>query len=430
MGVVKMNANLQQAAKTRGAEVVKLRETDGWRRGKPMEDPEKQKRWGFITAKPSEYLVHVRRGRVLLKSSGQGATCFKWPNDAVAIVPTSIQQLVFSADQVTAEKVGVEVVGLAVYRIADPLLAYRVLNFSYPERAQEKLEETLTSMFIGATRRLVANLSVEDCLQKRKSALAEELLREVAPVVGGTGRPDDATEQGWGIVLDTIEIQEVRVLSDKVFASMQAPYRTALEQKTSEAKIKSDAAVREQREEANLRALELTRKQKDAELSARRAIEERTMETEAALRAQKASFDAREAEERTEVAIRKRELVAKEIEAELASFESDRVAREKRAELARAEALLELELRRSRAEVLLAEGRVDAEVALAMAEAEARRAEAVARVEIAKNMPALAAAIGSRIGEVKIAQYGGSENPFAALLGGLTAILDMARAKE
>ncbi len=425
-----MNANLQQAAKTRGAEVVKLRETDGWRRGKPMEDPEKQKRWGFITAKPSEYLVHVRRGRVLLKSSGQGATCFKWPNDAVAIVPTSIQQLVFSADQVTAEKVGVEVVGLAVYRIADPLLAYRVLNFSYPERAQEKLEETLTSMFIGATRRLVANLSVEDCLQKRKSALAEELLREVAPVVGGTGRPDDATEQGWGIVLDTIEIQEVRVLSDKVFASMQAPYRTALEQKTSEAKIKSDAAVREQREEANLRALELTRKQKDAELSARRAIEERTMETEAALRAQKASFDAREAEERTEVAIRKRELVAKEIEAELASFESDRVAREKRAELARAEALLELELRRSRAEVLLAEGRVDAEVALAMAEAEARRAEAVARVEIAKNMPALAAAIGSRIGEVKIAQYGGSENPFAALLGGLTAILDMARAKE
>src|SRR5262245_40373008 len=114
------------------------RETDGtWRAGKPVEDPDKTKRWGRVTAKPAEYLVHVRRGVVLEKSSGQGATCWKWPADAVAIVPTSLQRLSFVADQVTREKVGVQVVGLAVYRIADPLIAYRVLNFSFPERAQE-----------------------------------------------------------------------------------------------------------------------------------------------------------------------------------------------------------------------------------------------------------------------------------------------------
>jgi flotillin len=111
-------------------------ETSGWRAGKPVEDPEKIKPWGLISAKPSEYLVHVRNGKVLHASSGQGASCFKWPRDAVAIVPTSLQQLRFHADQVTLERVGVEVTGLAVYRIADPLLAYRVLNFSYPERAQ------------------------------------------------------------------------------------------------------------------------------------------------------------------------------------------------------------------------------------------------------------------------------------------------------
>jgi flotillin len=185
----------------------------GWRAGKPEEDPAKLKPWGFVTAKPSEYLVHVRGGRLLGRSSGQGATCFKFPWDAVAVVPTSLQRVSFQADQVTAEKVGVEVVGLAVYRIAEPLLAYRVLNFSYPERAQEKLEETLAAMFVGAARRLIANLPLEDCLQKRKSALAAELLREIAPVVGGKGSPADSTAQGWGVVIDTIEIQEVRVLS-------------------------------------------------------------------------------------------------------------------------------------------------------------------------------------------------------------------------
>lgn len=397
------------------AEVVKVRETEGWRRGKPIEDPEKLKRWGYITAKPSEYLVHVRGGKVLMKSSGQGATCFKWPSDAVSIVPTSIQQLMFKADQVTAEKVGVEVVGLAVYRIAEPLLAYRVLNFSYPERAQEKLEVTLTQMFVGATRRLVANLSIEDCLQKRKSALAEELLREIAPVVGGIGRPDDATEQGWGVVIDTIEIQEVRVLSEKVFASMQAPYRTALDRRAREAKALADMGVAEADAKDKLRLIELAAKRKEAELAA-----------EGEVRARRALLEAREAEEKTAAAIKQTELEAMESAAELAAFESERAALEKRAEISRAEALLDDELRRVKVETARVEGAAQAEIALAMAVAQARRAEAEARMEIAKNLPALAAAIGSRIGEVKIAQYGGAgdTHPFSMMLGGINAVLE------
>jgi regulator of protease activity HflC (stomatin/prohibitin superfamily) len=205
---------------------VRPREELGWRQGRPVEDPNKTKKWGFVTAKPSEFLVHCRSGAVL-PGSGQGATCFKWPWDSVSVVPTSFQRLRFVADQVTSEKVGVQVTGIAVYRIAQPQLAFRVLNFSYPERAQEKLERTMTEMLMGATRRLVANLTVEECLQKRKAALADELVAEIAPVVGGTGRPEDHTDQGWGVVLDTVEIQEVRVLSETVFAAMQEPFRAS-----------------------------------------------------------------------------------------------------------------------------------------------------------------------------------------------------------
>src|SRR4051794_29403890 len=67
----------------------------GWRAGKPEEDPEKMKKWGLITARPSEFLIHMRRGRVR-EVSGQGASCFKFPGDAVAIVPTSVQRLQFT----------------------------------------------------------------------------------------------------------------------------------------------------------------------------------------------------------------------------------------------------------------------------------------------------------------------------------------------
>src|SRR5262249_9470579 len=69
----------------------------GWRSGKPLEDPEKLKRWGWIGAKPSEYLVCTRRGEIDRKRSGQGVRIFKWPWNNIAIVPTTLQRIEFVA---------------------------------------------------------------------------------------------------------------------------------------------------------------------------------------------------------------------------------------------------------------------------------------------------------------------------------------------
>jgi len=424
-------------------------ETTGWRQGRPVEDPEKTKRWGFVTAKPSEYLVHVRRGKVRHKSSGQGATCFKWPWDAVAVVPTSFQRLMFRADQVTLEKVGVEIVGLAVYRIAEPLIAYRVLNFSFPERAQVKLEEALTGMFVGATRRLVANLSVEDCLQKRKSALAQELLREVSPVVGGEGGLDDFTTKGWGIVIDTIEIQEVRVLSEAVFAAMQAPFRAELERsarqaraqaekdiatreadlarQVEEARIQSELSVRERKEELDRMASDAKKAQALREAAAKREVEEAKLLADAQLREQAQEIARREAEARTRDAVLAHERTIAEARAELEAHEIRAQALAKRAEIVRVQVASDVERRKAQAEVQLVEANAQAEGALAQARAERERAEAQARVLTAENLPKLAAAVGQKFGEVKVTQLGSSDNPFGSIAQAVASVVELAK---
>lgn len=370
-----------------------------WRAHRPAEDPDKLKRWGIITAKPSEYLVHVRRGRVLERSSGQGASCFKWPWDAVAVVPTSIQRLAFSADQVTTEKVGVEVKGLAVYRITDPLLAYRLLNFSFPERAQEKLEETLTGMFIGATRRLVANLSVEDCLTKRKSALAEELLREVAPVVGGRGRPDDPTQQGWGVVIDTIEVQEVRILSERVFRDLQAPYRSAIEEK---AKLAEERARRTLAEQA---------------IEAERVLDHRRHE------AAQAELEADAAHE-----MKRAELEAKKAEAWIAASATEAKRREVEAAAERERAQAAAELRRIAAEAEREAGELTLELERKQAELVRVRLEAEARLKAMERLPDLAAAMGQRIESVRIQQLGDGHDPTLGLAQTVSAIRQVVKA--
>lgn len=245
----------------------------------------KDQTWGRVRARPNEYLVVLRRGRVVRQ--GPGASAFVWPSDSWAAIPTSIQRVSFSADQITAEKVGVEVRGVAVFRVAEPLLAFRVLEFD-DARGAQSVGEILRDMFIGAARRLVANMTVEDCLTKRKEHIATELLREVSPVVSGDGRATDTTDRGWGIVLDTIEIQDVKILSETVFANLQAPYRAELETKARQSMVGRDEAVHHTEVEAkkamHTAQRELERQQADAEEASRLrsvAVEERVAAAEA-----------------------------------------------------------------------------------------------------------------------------------------------------
>lgn len=265
------------------------RYAEGWRRGKPEEDPEKTKRWGWISAKPSEFLLRMRGGQVA--AAGQGATVFKWPWDSIAIVPTTVQRLHFVADQITQEKVGVKVTGIAVYRVAEPLIAARMLNFSFPERAQEKLAEMMEEMCVGASRRLIANLSIEQVLTRRKDALARELVREIAPVVSGEGRMEDVTDRGWGVVVDTIEIQDVRVMSAQVFTNMQARFRVQQEQVAREAELAKQRALQ----------ADETRTQREVELlriAATTELRQKKQESEESARLEKISSDAKVEEAR------------------------------------------------------------------------------------------------------------------------------------
>jgi hypothetical protein len=237
-------------------------------------------------------------GRVV--RSGHGLSIFKWPSDSVTIVSTAIRKLSFRADQVTREKAGVDVTGLAVYRIVEPLLAFRMLDGDVGG-----LGEILRDMFIGATRRIVASLTLDECITHRKERVAEALMSEIAPVLAGAGRPEDGTDAGWGVVLDTIEIQDVRVLSAEVFARLQAPFRE---------KIALDALRAEQEVARARERFELDRTAADAQLH------EQRVHAELALRRQSAEAE------------RERVAIELDVKRSIATVEADVVRMQREAE--------------------------------------------------------------------------------------------------
>jgi hypothetical protein len=310
--------------------------------------------WGLVAAAPHEFLVQLRSGEVV--RAQQGGSCFKRPGDTVALVDTSIQRLMFTADQVTREKTGVQVTGLAVWRVVEPLLAWRMLNLEKPGVCGEILEE----MLLGATRRLVANLTLEECLTRRKDALATELLREIAPVLGGSGRADDGADRGWGIALDTLEIQDVRVLSEEVFSRLQAPYREALELAAVRAR---DEVAREQallRHEAfqveeQRRRLRMEVEEARLEAERQRAVAQEQHAADLAARQQTARIERERGLKTHELDLATRQLLARR-EHDLKKAEADRAMA-----IAEAENGVQVARLTAEAERLLGEARADLE---------------------------------------------------------------------
>lgn len=442
----------------------------GWRRGKPVEDPEKTKRWGFVTAKPSEYLIHMRRGRILRRSTGQGGSCLKWPWDSVAIIPTSINRMQFTTDQVTLEKVGVQVTGLAVYRIVEPEITFRMLNFSFSERATEKLADILREMFVGATRRHVANLTVEQVITRRKDAIAAELMAELAPLMRGHGQSEDSTAMGWGVILDTVEIQDVRVLSDSVFRDMQAEFRAklALRARTAEldheqevaareaasaraieeAKLSSENATRQLRAQTETRSteIELSEESRREALRARvrqEALVRGQQERAAELRLHAELEDQRAAQdEEARLAALAREQRVAQAERELIDTRHDNRMRELEAETALDQTKMRIEAEQREAESLAQEviRRRDLELRRATGEVQAVMARDQRAVEntisddrirmalVEQALPAMAQAFAQQFGEVRFTQFGGDANDPATMVArALGQVFEMAQ---
>jgi hypothetical protein len=236
------------------------------------DDPRLKKKWGFISALPSEYLIHYRNGKFSEKTSGQGAGCFKWFTDNVFIIPTSLKEIVFEANQLTNDNVDVRIRGMAVYRINDPLKIYGLINFSNRQSAEEKLARMIGDMCRSTTKWLVANMKVDECIRKRKEDIADALKAEASRVVGNE-------QNGWGVEIATIDIQDVYIQDAEIFHALQMMFKADKVRESKLAQMEMERTVEMKTLEKDL---ELSEYRKNTELNKARIdaeVQKQKMET-------------------------------------------------------------------------------------------------------------------------------------------------------
>jgi regulator of protease activity HflC (stomatin/prohibitin superfamily) len=155
--------------------------------------------------------------------------------DRFYLIPSSAQSLSFSADQITCENQGVEVAGFAVWKIDDPQKASSNFDFSHSASALVAIGESLRNVVESAIRHQVANMTIEDVLRKRGSIILQ-LKKELSYMAGQ-----------WGLLIETVEIRNVRVLSEQLFKHMQAPFRDKLRLESEVSAIETEQLLVEKR---------------------------------------------------------------------------------------------------------------------------------------------------------------------------------------
>lgn len=223
------------------------------------------KSWGWVSARPSEYLIVFRGGKVDAAACGQGGRFWKWPSDSYAIIPTTLKEVVFHANQITTDLVDVRVRGMVVFRIEDPLRIYKLINFTDRQAAEAKLAQMISDMCRSVAKWLVANLALEECMRRRKEAIGTALVREVAGL---------ASER-WGVDIVTIDVQDVFIQDEALFRAMQAGFRAEKEREAEQARQNAGRAIEEHRL-AGERALEKERQELALEKAQRDAHVELT----------------------------------------------------------------------------------------------------------------------------------------------------------
>jgi hypothetical protein len=238
------------------------------------------KKIGYVVTNPAEFAIHQRRGKT--KHQGRGISFFVLPViDRYYLIPSTTHTITFVADQITAENQGVEVSGFAIWKITEPERASLSFDFSDAGSAVGRISESMKEVVESAIRHQVAKMTIEDVLRKRGSIILQ-LKEELAYIA-----------EQWGLTIETIEIKTVRIMSEQLFANMQAKFRDTvrLESETSGSETEKEIARRRytQREELALVEQEFQRR----DLQRKAEIETLNAQRETALRVLKMGEDKR-----------------------------------------------------------------------------------------------------------------------------------------
>ena len=158
----------------------------------------------FITANPNEYLIVGHQGQII--NRGVAARAFLWPGTPYVLLSSTQQEAPFEMTQESRDGIPLRFKGIVVYRVVTSELTAQLFNFA-DRQGHAAIQSLLSHICLGELRALVAQMTMSECIEQRKTTLTDAVAAAVQQVVQGQGeRP------GWGITLDVVQVARFPVL--------------------------------------------------------------------------------------------------------------------------------------------------------------------------------------------------------------------------
>lgn len=184
-----------------------------------------------MEANPNEWLLVIRDGKLL--KAGVGLKAFVGFTDTFVKFPSKVERVEFTANNVTQEMQGVVITGFAfwsVFRDEDgPFRCYKYMEGGDANRNVQAMCESVL-------RNLIANSHLSEVLRNRKH-LKDNMTNDLKDQF-----------KGWGLWLETVEIKEVKISSDRLFKDLQAEFRQETQLKAQKIELESQEKMTEIRQ--------------------------------------------------------------------------------------------------------------------------------------------------------------------------------------
>jgi len=184
----------------------------------------------FITANPNEYLIVGHRGQII--NRGVAARAFLWPGTPYVLLSSTQQEASFEMTQESRDGIPLRFKGIVVYRVVTPELTAQLFNFA-DGNGHAAIQSLLSHMCLGELRALVAQMTMSECIEQRKTTLTDAVAAAVQQVVQGHGeRP------GWGITLDVVQVAQVFIVDHELRRHLEAEVRNQIKGQTDRSDLR------------------------------------------------------------------------------------------------------------------------------------------------------------------------------------------------
>ena len=194
---------------------------------------------GFIKAKPNEYLVVAKSGKI--KNLGVASNTFLWPGQSSIFVPSTQIEAEFAMTQETKDGIPLRFKGIVVYHIEHPEIAAKLFNFS-DDNGPKEINHLISNVSLGELRDQVSHMTMDACINERKTTLTDVIANELNEVVAS-----------WGIAINVVQVAQVFIVEEEIRKQLEAEVRNQLRANSELSDIKTQEAIEKENSASELR---------------------------------------------------------------------------------------------------------------------------------------------------------------------------------